>query len=142
MSYAYGRRSLNKLETCHEGLITIAPIVLSRSPYDITIVHGWRGEDIQNALQESGASTKRYPHSKHNFTDHDGAPMSLALDFAPWVGGTIPWGETHIFACIAGMFICVGREFGYTVRWGGDWDSDGLTTDQKLMDWGHIELVL
>jgi peptidoglycan L-alanyl-D-glutamate endopeptidase CwlK len=141
MNYVYGAKSSNRLLTCHEQLREIAMLGLERSPYDITIIHGWRGEDIQNALFDSGASTKQYPHSKHNHTDHDGIPLSLAFDFAPWVNGDIPWDDTHIFCVIAGVFIAAAHELGYAVRYGGDWDSDGSTKDQKLMDWGHLELA-
>ena len=140
--YSFGLKSLAKLDTCHPDLFDIAELALSRSPYDFTVVHGWRGEDVQNALQESGASTKRYPNSKHNHVDGNGVPLSLALDFAPWVGGKIPWGDTHIFAIIAGVFFSAAAELEIPVRYGGDWDSDGSTKDQTLMDWGHLELVI
>jgi len=141
-NYSYGTKSGNKLLTCHDRIREIAVLGLQRSPYDITVIHGWRGEDVQNALEESGASTKRYPNSKHNHTDHSGMPLSLAFDFAPWVDGKIPWGDTHIFAIIAGVLIAAANELEYPVRYGGDWDSDGSTKDQTLMDWGHLELVL
>ena len=140
--HAYGAKSQSKLDSCRVNLRDVATLALERSPYDITIVHGWRGEDVQNALEESGASTKRWPDSKHNATDDAGAPASEALDFAPYVNGSIPWGETHIFAVIAGCFFSAAHELGVKLRWGGDWDSDGLTDDQTLMDWGHIEEIV
>jgi len=142
MTYSFGQGARSKLQPCHPDLVSIAELALDMSPYDFTIVHGWRGEDVQNALFDSGASTKRWPMSKHNHCDGDGVPMSLAIDFAPWVGGTIPWKETHIFAVIAGLLMAAASSTGVKVRWGGDWDSDGLTSDQKLMDWGHLELVI
>ena len=140
--YSYGAKSMSKLKTCDPVLRAIAERALELSPYDITIVHGWRGEEVQNALQESGASKKRWPDSKHNHTkDEDGVtPCSLAIDFAPWVNGTIPWDDTHVFACIAGCFLSAANEMRVSLRWGGDWDSDGSTKDQTLMDWGHVEL--
>lgn len=142
--FSYGSRSVAKLNTCDAILRAVAERALELSPYDITIIHGWRGEEVQNALQESGASTKRWPDSKHNHTkDGDGTtPHSLALDFGPWVKGDIPWNDTHIFACIAGCFFAAAAEMQVKLRWGGDWDSDGSTRDQKLMDWGHLELVI
>ena len=139
--HEFGAKSRQKLNTCHPDLVLVAELALLRSPYDFTIVHGWRGEDVQNALQESGASHKRYPNSKHNHCDKDGLPLSLALDFAPWVNGSIPWGDTHIFAVIAGVLFACADELDTKVRWGGDWDSDGSTEDQTLMDWGHLELI-
>ena len=143
--WTYGAGSRSKLETCHPHLVLVAELALKRSPYDITIVHGWRGEEIQNALFASGASTKRWPDSKHNASEDDELErpetVSDALDFAPWVDGKIPWGETHIFACIAGCFFAAAAELGVQLRWGGDWDADGNTKEHKLQDWGHLELV-
>lgn len=143
--HEYGAKSSSKLDTCHPQLATVARRALKISPYDITIIHGWRGEEIQNALQESGASTKRWPDSRHNKSDDSRLPRpeltSDALDFAPWIDGDIPWDDTHIFAVIAGCFFAAAAELGVTLRWGGDWDSDGSTRDQKLMDWGHVELI-
>ncbi len=142
MPYSFGSKSLAKLETVHATLNNIAMRALETSPYDFTIIHGWRGEEVQNALQESGVSTKRFPDSKHNVTEPDfGGPMSMAIDFGPWIESDIPWDDTHIFAVIAGCFFTAAHEFGEQIRWGGDWDSDGSTKDQKLMDWGHVELV-
>ena len=145
MSFTYGSGSRAKLATVHPKLKECAVLALSRSPYDITIVHGWRGEEVQNALFASGASTKQFPDSRHNKTDDVLIPnpneVSDAIDFAPWIDGGIPWGETHIFACIAGLFFAAADELGITHRWGGDWDTDGNTKEHKLQDWGHLEIM-
>lgn len=140
--YQYGARSREKLDTCHPQLREVADLALQLSPYDITIIHGFRRQAIQDALFESGASTKRFPDSKHNHRTEDDLPCSLAIDFGPWVKGGVPWNDTHVFACIAGCFFAAAAQLGVTLRWGGDWDSDGSTKDQKLMDWGHLEILL
>ena len=133
MTYSFGSRSREKLAGVAPELAAIASRAIQRTPVDFTIVWGLRSKQIQDALFESGASHKRYPDSKHN------ANPSLALDFAPWVQRRIDWEDSHIFALIAGvMFACAQPG---QLRWGGDWDGDGTTTDQTLMDWGHIELV-
>lgn len=145
--YHYGTNSKAKLQTCHPNLQAIANRALEISPVDITIVHGLRGKDLQNELAKNGFSTKIYPNSRHNLTkdpDYMGTDgmffFSDALDFAPYVAG-IHWKDTHMFAVVAGVFMAAAKELGYKLRWGGDWDMDGQTTDQKFMDWGHIELV-
>lgn len=142
--FAYGTRSLEKLETCHPELQRIANEALRLSPYDITIIHGWRNMELQNKLFDEGKSKKKFPNSRHNRTSDpmviEPENMSDALDFAPWINRNIYWNDTHIFAVIAGCFIAAARNFGHTIRWGGDWDMDGQTTDQRLMDWGHIEI--
>lgn len=138
---------MEKLATCHPMLAKIAVRALELSPYDISIIHGWRGEDVQNALFDSNASTKRWPDSMHNKLGGDGTPQSVAIDFAPWVDGSIHWDDTHIFAVVAGCFFAAGYDLdirvqGRALRWGGDWDGDGSTKDQTLLDWGHMEIIL
>ena len=140
MSYKYGRRSREKLATCHPSLQKIANDVLMASPYDISIIHGWRGEEEQNALYDNNASEKMFPDSMHNKMK-GGRPQSLAIDFAPWVNG-IDWEDTHIFAVIYGCFFVVALDRDYKIRWGGDWNGSGSTKDQVLKDWGHIEIIL
>ena len=145
--FKFGDKSQAKLATVHPLLAECAEVALIRSPYDFTIVHGWRGEDVQNALFDSGASRKRFPDSRHNQTldlnleEFFRMQRSDAIDFAPWIRGSIPWSDTHIFAVIAGCFFAAADELDITLRWGGDWDSDGDTTDQTLMDWGHVEIM-
>jgi peptidoglycan L-alanyl-D-glutamate endopeptidase CwlK len=141
IQHKFGAKSNQKLATCHPRLAAVAMKALELSPYDFTIVHGWRGEEVQNALFDSRASQKRWPESKHNAMLGD-KPCSEAIDFAPWVDGKIPWDDTHIFAIIAGCFIAAANSMNMKIRYGGDWDSDGSTKDQTLMDWGHVEIVL
>ena len=140
VDFAFGQRSRDRLKTCHPAIQAVATRAIELTPVDFTIVHGWRGQEIQDALFESGASKKRFPLSKHNHME-DELPWSLAVDFAPIIKGDIPWKDTHVFALVAGCFFAAAKERGVTLRWGGDWDMDGLTTDQTFMDWGHLELV-
>lgn len=143
--HEYGRNSSNKLRTCHPKLQHVARQGLIYSPYDISIIHGWRGEAEQNALYDSGLSRVRWPDSRHN-KSRDPAyayGISDAIDFMPYLPhlGERVWEQTHIFACIAGCFFAAAVEVGVTLRWGGDWDGDGDTQEHRLQDWGHIELV-
>lgn len=140
-NYVFGKASKAKLETVNPLLADVCRVALLRSPYDFTIVHGWRNEDQQNALFASGASTKEWPWSTHNVM-RGGQPYSSAIDFGPWIDGRIPWKETHIFACVAGCMFAAADEVGARLRWGGDWDADGNTKEHKLQDWGHMELIL
>lgn len=144
--YNYGAASLAKLDTVRPNLVEVAHYVISLQVFDLTIVWGWRGEDVQNQAFLSGASTKRWPDSEHNIIGLDGKPLSNAIDFAPWCllpSGLygIPWKDTHAFAVLGGMFIAGGITLNTPVIYGGDWDMDGTTTDQRLMDWGHVEVA-
>ena len=142
-SHKFGTGSRAKLLTCNIWLEKLAERALSLSPVDFTIVHGYRGQALQDSLQTGGSSTKTFPNSKHNVWDAgNNEPSSEALDFGPWLGGTIPWDDTHLFCVIAGCFFAAAAELAIKIRWGGDWDMDGSTMDQTLMDFGHIEILL
>ena len=142
--YAYGERSLAQLSTAHPVLQNIASEVILCSPYDLSILSGHRGEAIQNEYFATGMSTKKFPFSRHNKSDDPKIEfpeeVSDALDFAPWINGRIPWGDSHIFAVVAGCFFTIAAQMNTELIWGGDWDDDGSTKDQDLMDWGHIEI--
>jgi len=142
MDYHFGAKSRRRLDTCCPQLRAVATRAIEITPIDFTIIHGWRDAAQQDILFESGASKTPWPKSKHNFTQSDGSPWSLALDFGPLIDGRIPWKDTHAFAVVAGCFFAAAKMRGVTIRWGGDWDQDGSTTDQTFMDWGHIEIQL
>jgi len=144
--FAYGTASMQKLNTCHPEIRHTMVEGLKVSPYDITIIWGFREKHAQNEAFAKGASTKQWPNSSHNVLETDGDPLSDAVDFAPWCilpNGLmgIPWDDTHAFAVIGGILLATSIRLGYSLRYGGDWDMDGLTTDQILMDWGHLERV-
>lgn len=139
--FVYGNKSAGRIATCHVRLQDVAMRAIKLTPVDYTIIHGWRGEELQNTLFESGASKTPWPESQHN-NEVDEEPCSLAIDFGVWINGKVPWGDTHAFAVVAGVWFAAAEECGATLRWGGDWDMDGLTIDQTFMDWGHVEVRL
>ena len=148
MSFTFGSSSTRKLSTVHPHLRQVAIRALERTPYDFAIIHGWRGRDVQNALEASGASTKRFPDSKHNKSDDpnidEPEKVSDAIDFAPYVAGQKIQRRRQKrpgAAAIAGVMFAAADELGVTLRWGGDWDGDANTKEHKLQDWGHLEIV-
>ena len=143
--WKWSRPSLDKLNTVDLRLRNVVSRALEISPVDLTVVWGWRGEEHQGELVESGHSKSPWPTSKHNHTrpGNAGQPMpnSLAVDLAPLNASGIPWEDTHYFAVVAGCMFAAAAMQKQTIRWGGDWDMDGSTEDQTFMDWGHFEIV-
>lgn len=139
-SFRFGSKSKERLATCHPVLQGIADRAIELTPIDFTIVHGWRNQATQDLLFQSGASQAPWPTSRHNHM-RDNLPCSLAIDVAPIIKGKIPWGDTHCFSVIAGVFFAAATEQEVRLRWGADWDLDGRTTDQTLMDYGHLEII-
>ena len=141
----YGTGSNAKLSTCHDELRLVMGEALKSTPaaVDITIVHGYRDKDKQNGLDPS-VTSKRWPASYHNATDDDGEPLSDAVDFAPYItlpSGKkgIPWKDEALFCFVAGIVYAAAVKLGIEITWGGDFDRDGSTEDQRLGDYGHIQ---
>lgn len=140
--WTYGSRSAGKLLTCHPDHQELFRIYQERQFFEITIIWGHRTDEQQMDAFLSGASKKDGVTKKslHQVVDVNGKPLSDAVDYGPWISGLgIPWKDTHAFAIIGGILISLAWELNMDATYGGDWDMDGQTTDQKLMDWGHIQ---
>lgn len=61
-----------------------------------------------------------------------------AVDLAPY---PIDWTDTEMFCVLAGVMKSAAHAMGVRLRWGGDWDSDNSTRDERFRDYGHFELV-
>jgi peptidoglycan L-alanyl-D-glutamate endopeptidase CwlK len=135
---ALGVASRSKLATCHPKLVLLLlevdrRLTLSKR-FDWTIVCGHRGQAEQDAayFARPRRSSKRWPDSKHNKFP------SLAVDIAPY---PTYWDDEAAFARLAGYVQAVADEMGIGIRWGGDWDADGRTEDENLIDLPHLELT-
>lgn len=131
----FSQDSFSKLSTCHMELQTLFYEVI-RS-FDCTVLEGYRNEQDQEAAFAAGNTKLHWPHGKHN------AQPSLAVDVAPY---PIDWNNTKRFYWFAGYVMGIAErlkaegKMTYSVRWGGDWDSDKDITDQTFNDLVHFEL--
>ena len=127
----FGKTSQARLATCHPDLQLLMNALIKH--VDVSILCGHRTEAEQNKAYREGASTKKFPKSKHNQLP------SLAVDLAPW---PIDWKDRGRFYMVVGYVRRLADELGIKIRCGGDWDGDLNTDDQRLQDLPHIELVL
>jgi len=130
----WGEQSLAVYETLDSRLQHYLDRAL-REVADISLVSGHRGQKEQNEAFDSGHSKVRWPDGNHNKLP------SLAVDLQPY---PYPRSTLKLHAAlgyIAGRIIQRAAEDGITIRWGGDWDKDGDTTDQKFDDLFHLEIV-
>lgn len=142
MPFRFGANSAARISTCDPRIRIVLAAFIQTTPVDATIVCGARLKAEQNAWFVAGWSKVQWPDSKHNVGE--GAPRALshAFDFAPWINGTIDWEDEGSFYSMAGAIIYEARRQGIILRYGGDWNRNGLTEDQSFMDLGHLELVL
>ena len=137
---AFSKSSIRNLNSCHPDLMTLFMEVIKH--YDCTIICGHRGQSEQELAFADGNSRVRWPDSKHN------QKPSRAVDAAPYFSEYgLDWEDMKAFYLFAGRVLEIARRLkengsiGHSVRFGGDWDSDGRTLDQTFNDAVHFELI-
>ena len=132
----FGLTSRRRLDTCHPDLQLVFEAVVS--DYDCTILCGHRNQTAQMVAYESGKSQLAWPDSKHN------SCPSRAVDVGPW---PLDWHDKGAFYMLAGWVLCTAErlrhegKITHRLRYGGDWDGDHATKDQRFHDLPHWELV-
>ena len=125
----FGKRSISRLKTCDQKLQELFYEVVKH--FDCSIIEGHRGEERQNKAFADGKSKVKYPNGKHNQNP------SIAVDVAPY---PIDWSDRDRFHYFGGFVLGVAKEMGMNIRWGGDWNQDTQTKDNKFDDLVHFEI--
>ena len=121
----FGKRSKRRLKGIHPKLVSVLNELVKIM--DVTVIEGIRSKERQLELLEKGATKVKY--SKHM----DGK----AVDLAPY---PIDWKDRDRFHFMGGMIRGIAKQLNVSVRWGGDWDSDGEVKDNGFDDLVHVEL--
>lgn len=127
----FSNSSKEKLSTCRQELQNIFNEVIKY--YDCVVICGHRGEEDQNRFYDKGSSKVKWPNGKHNTIP------SMAVDVMPY---PINWNDYKRFYFFAGFVKGICTQMGYNIRWGGDWNSNNIFSDQKFNDLVHFELVM
>jgi peptidoglycan L-alanyl-D-glutamate endopeptidase CwlK len=125
----FGKKSMSKLETCHEDLQQVFYQVIKH--FDCSVLEGHRGEELQNKYFDEGKSKVKFPKGKHN------ANPSNAVDVVPW---PIDWDDTDRMYYFAGFVKGIAAMLDIPLRWGGDWNDNTEVKDTGFKDLPHFEL--
>ena len=112
MPYAFGSRSLGRLQGIHPDLRKVMDRAIATTDIDFTVLEGMRTMSRQRKLVASGAS--RTLRSRH-LTGH-------AVDIAPLVDGKVSW-DWPIYHRLAPTIKKAAQDVGVKIEWGGDWRS-------------------
>jgi len=146
--YKLGKGSLKKLESVHHDLVKIINLAITRTPVDFGISEGHRTLERQKEFYDQGKSkidgiSKK---GKHNYSP------SLAIDLYAYhpnleTRKKIAY-DVPTLCIIAGVIISCADELKakgdikHSIRWGGNWDNDGVILyDQSFDDLPHFELI-
>ena len=132
MSFVLGSNSRGKLIGVHPDLVKVVERAIEITEVDFSVIEGVRAIERQKLLMEEGAT--KTMKSKH-LKQPDG--YSHAVDLYP-VGRPTPWHKTPM---IAKAMFQAADELKVKIRWGGDWNMNGITTDEKFYDSPHYELI-
>lgn len=147
----YGRVSKARLDTTILILQDIFNDVISRLPWtdpisgitieDCSILCGHRNEIEQDLAYKQGFSHVKWPYGKHN------CMPSIAIDSAPYheQWPHIHYKDTDEMEAYKRLVFDCAEKRGYKLRWGHDWDQDGIRgdkdEDETLYDAPHYELI-
>ena len=153
--YKYGSRSKERLDTVHPAMRGVCIKALQLSPIDITVLEGARTKARQQFLYSKGRTTTEL--LAEGIVDVEGRPAdrkvtwtlnskhiprsdgwSWAVDLAPY---PINWKDTDRFDQMASAMFRAASILGVQIRWGADWDSDGILREKGETDSPHFELV-
>jgi len=145
--YNFGKRSRQRLDTCHVDLIIIMEEVIKI--YDFSVLEGLRTAEKQLEYFETGRSQLDGVRKLSKHQDH-GDGLSYAIDIMPFKKGTNAFSgkkkDIARFYFLAGIVKGVTARLieegviHHTVRWGGDWNMNDIFNDQNFDDLPHFEL--
>lgn len=146
--YKFGEASKKRLNTCHPDLILICEEVIK--VYDFAVLEGIRTMQQQQEYYSLGRSQLDGVKNKSKHQDN-GTGKSMAIDIIPYKKGENIFSgkekDNRRFYYLAGLMKMTALKLKsegkitHDLRWGGDWDSDDIYSDQNFDDLPHFELV-
>jgi peptidoglycan L-alanyl-D-glutamate endopeptidase CwlK len=125
-------RDLSRLKGVNGDLVRVVKHAADMVP--LMVIEGLRTKERQAELYAIGRTKPGKPvtwtlNSKHC----DG----LAVDVAPI---PLDWTDRKAFLAVAGAMFAAAQRIGVDLRWGGDWDGDGVYGERGESDLPHFEL--
>src|SRR5262245_39506409 len=127
-------RSKTNLAGVHGDLVRVIIAAAGKFPGRFEVTEGLRSIGRQRELVAKGKS--KTLASRH-ITGH-------AVDLVVYKDGQPTWKDPNDYVALSACVLQCARDLGVHVRWGGDFDGDGVPAfndrDSKFFDGPHFEL--
>lgn len=100
------------------------------------VIEGVRDQKRQDQLYAQGRTT---PGPIVTWVKTSKHCSGLAVDIAPY---PLDWKNTAAFDALAKVMFAAAAELHVHIRWGADWDEDGVPREHGETDSPHFELVI
>lgn len=138
MAFKLSKLSESRLQGVKPQLASVVRRALEISTVDFMVVEGLRTIERQRELYAQGRTK---PGPKVTWTLHSKHLEGNAVDLAPFVNGKVDWNNLKNFDAIAKAMLQASRELSVPIRWGADWDMDGIPREKGETDSPHFELA-
>lgn len=158
MTFAFGTRSLDRLKGVHPDLVRVAARAIILSDVDFMVVEGVRSDENCRINYGKGRTPRqcmavgiapsyaapalgkvtwlRNPYNSRHRKQADGFGHAVDLLPAPY-----DWKDPDNFDAIAKAMEAAALIEQVGVRWGADWDADGVPREKGETDSPHWELA-
>lgn len=138
MAFKFSKLSESRLQGVKPQLVSVVRRALEISAVDFMVSEGLRTIERQRELYAQGRTK---PGPKVTWTLHSKHLEGNAVDLVPYVNGKVDWNNLKNFDAIAKAMMQASRELRVPIRWGADWDMDGLPREKGETDSPHFELA-
>lgn len=121
--------STKRLKNSHPLLQKLMNEAIKKTPF--MILDSQRGRAAQELAFKQKRTKVHFGNSAHNWSP------AIALDVVPL---PVDWKNTKAFVALSQVILPLAKELGIPIRWGGDWNMNGKTSDEKFVDMPHYEL--
>lgn len=147
MNYSLSTRSLTALEGVHPALVGVVKKAITLSSVDFRVGEGVRSAARQAQLYAQGRTTPGPKVTWVRVSNHQVKPDGFGHAVDLWAlnhDGSVNWDSVPLYDAIKAAMFAAANEMSpkVTLRWGADWDRDGVPHEHGETDMAHFELVL
>lgn len=139
-AFRFGSRSETNLVGVNAGLVKVVRLALIISNVDFAVIEGLRSKERQRALYAQGRTA---PGKIVTWTLHSKHINGNAVDLLPINPATNKpdWDFAVGFREVSDAMFAAADRLGIRIRWGKDWNGNGIAGEKGETDTPHFELA-